>query len=346
MGNPLGPTLANIFLCHHESKWLRDCPIEFKPHLYRRYVDDVFLLFKDRSHVNHFLRYLNSKHPNIKFTSEIEDNGHLNYLDVHLTRDDGKFNSSVYKKKSFTGLGLRFDSFLPSSYKENLIRCLVDRAYKICSDFQRFSEELSNLRGYFSGNHYPQTLFDKQVKIYLDNIYNKAPTVTTVPKNKIFMSMPYLGEHSDCLKRKLHSLVQRFYPQVDMHLIFRSSRTIGSFFQFKDKLPAMLRSQVIYKYQCGQCPSTYIGKTWRQLKVRVSEHKGISFRTGNPIVQSGRTDVFIHATDKDHPVTQDGFTILDYASKFDLKLLESIYIHKQQPDINEREGSQPLFIVK
>ena len=31
MGSPLGPSLANIFLCHHETKWLNDCPLEFKP---------------------------------------------------------------------------------------------------------------------------------------------------------------------------------------------------------------------------------------------------------------------------------------------------------------------------
>ena len=30
MESPLGPTLANIFLCHHEKKWLNDCPNSFK----------------------------------------------------------------------------------------------------------------------------------------------------------------------------------------------------------------------------------------------------------------------------------------------------------------------------
>ena len=31
MGVPLGPTLANAFLCHHEKKWLNDYPNNFKP---------------------------------------------------------------------------------------------------------------------------------------------------------------------------------------------------------------------------------------------------------------------------------------------------------------------------
>ena len=45
MGSPLGPTLANAFLSYHEQTWLENCPSEFKPVLYRRYVDDIFVLF-------------------------------------------------------------------------------------------------------------------------------------------------------------------------------------------------------------------------------------------------------------------------------------------------------------
>ena len=40
MGSPLGPTMANVFLLFYEMKWLEQCPNEFKPFFYRRYVDD------------------------------------------------------------------------------------------------------------------------------------------------------------------------------------------------------------------------------------------------------------------------------------------------------------------
>ena len=43
MGSPLGPALANIFMCSFESKWLRDCPNDFKPVIYGRYVDHMFM---------------------------------------------------------------------------------------------------------------------------------------------------------------------------------------------------------------------------------------------------------------------------------------------------------------
>ena len=71
MGSPLGPLFANIFMSFHEKTWLHNCPSLFKPLLYRRYVDDCFLLFKSLNHVPLFLDYLNRQHPSISFTSEL-----------------------------------------------------------------------------------------------------------------------------------------------------------------------------------------------------------------------------------------------------------------------------------
>ena len=42
MSSPLGSTLAKIFLCFHEYIWLDNCPVEFKPVICRRFVDDTF----------------------------------------------------------------------------------------------------------------------------------------------------------------------------------------------------------------------------------------------------------------------------------------------------------------
>ena len=60
-GSALGPTLANAFLCHYEKIWLNECP-QFKPVVYKRYVDDIFVLFKSKEHLRLFVNYMNSKH--------------------------------------------------------------------------------------------------------------------------------------------------------------------------------------------------------------------------------------------------------------------------------------------
>ena len=86
MGSPLGPTLANAFLCFYKKKWLDNCPIEFKPVYYRRYVDDIFVLFRSRDHLIKFRGYLNKCFPNMKLSFEEEKNGKLPFLDVEVTR--------------------------------------------------------------------------------------------------------------------------------------------------------------------------------------------------------------------------------------------------------------------
>ena len=48
MGSPLGPIFANIFVIPW-TVLLHNCSSSFKPLLYRRYVDDCFLLFNSVS---------------------------------------------------------------------------------------------------------------------------------------------------------------------------------------------------------------------------------------------------------------------------------------------------------
>ncbi len=117
MGSPLGPSLANAFLCHFETVWLDSCPIEFKPVLYKRYVDDCFLLFRQKSHVPLFLEFLNRQHPNIEFTSELELEGVLSFLDISISRVGGHFQTSLYRKPTFSGVYSHFDSSSPLCFK-------------------------------------------------------------------------------------------------------------------------------------------------------------------------------------------------------------------------------------
>ena len=51
IGSPLGPTLANAFLYHYEKEWLDNFPSHFRPTVYRRYVDDIFVLFSSKEHL-------------------------------------------------------------------------------------------------------------------------------------------------------------------------------------------------------------------------------------------------------------------------------------------------------
>ena len=125
MGSPLGPTFFNIFLSYHEQIWLKNYPCEFKPVIYERYVDDTFFLFRSK-----FRCYFNCQDPNIKFTSEIEENNSISLLDIKIRRVNNSFSTSIYCKISFSGVFTSFESFIYASYKSNLIFALLFRAFK------------------------------------------------------------------------------------------------------------------------------------------------------------------------------------------------------------------------
>ena len=54
----------------------------------RRYVDDTFCLFNNEQDALVFFDFLNSQHPNIKFTMEKESNKMLAFLDVCISNKD------------------------------------------------------------------------------------------------------------------------------------------------------------------------------------------------------------------------------------------------------------------
>ena len=150
-------------------------PADFKPLLYRRYVDDCFLLFKSTDQIPQFLDFLNRQHPNIKFTCEIESNSTLPFLDISIIRKNGVFETSVYQKPTFTGLFTNFNSFIPSQYKCNLIPSLVHRLYNICSNYENFQAQLESLRQILNRNSYPTRLFDSCVRTFLDRVSQPKP---------------------------------------------------------------------------------------------------------------------------------------------------------------------------
>ena len=169
MGSPLGPTLANAFLVYHEKNWLEHCPVEYRPLYYRRYLDDIFVLFNSAEHLKRFYSYLNPRHLNISLTMENEKGNRMSFLDVNIIREKDKFTTSVYRKPTFSGIYTHFDSFLPSSNKIGLLHTLLYRCFRICSYWTKFHLELVKLTDVFKNNGYPENFINNCFKVFLDN---------------------------------------------------------------------------------------------------------------------------------------------------------------------------------
>ncbi len=120
-----------------------------------RYVDDVFATMSDKKQVNRVLDFLNKQHANLKFTTKSETKNQP-FLDTCVIRSIYKYNTKIYRKKTFTGVYLNWRSLTANRYKIGLIRCLANRIWKICSDNKDRLDELEKLKIILYRNDYPQ----------------------------------------------------------------------------------------------------------------------------------------------------------------------------------------------
>ena len=263
MGSPLGPVLANIFMCHFEEKWVLNN--NARPSVWFRYVDDTFTLFDNKNTATQFLHYLNNCHANIKFTVEFEENNTIPFLDILIKRYNHTFSTSIYRKKTFTGLYTKWDSFTPRKYKVNLIRTLTFRCFRICSSPSLLRSCLDELRKLLLQNGYPAGVINYNINDVLNRQQNRPRTpTTTVPKKETILVLPYLGAQSKIVTKQLKTCINRFYGCIDLRVIFQSAHRIKSFFPYKDKINRSQMSKVVYKASCWDCQDFYIGKTKRR----------------------------------------------------------------------------------
>ena len=145
MGSPLAPVLANIFMGFYESKWLNEYNLN-NPKFYLGYADDILAAFDKEQDSLIFLNFLNKRHANIKFTIEKQINHSIAFLDVFISGiNNQNLTLQTYHKSTYTGLLLNFKSFTSFSYKISLIKCLIDRSFKICNNWNSFHNDIEIL---------------------------------------------------------------------------------------------------------------------------------------------------------------------------------------------------------
>ena len=328
MGSCLGPVLANLFMGHHEESWIEDCNCE-KPTFYKRFMDDIFCVFNNQNEANEFFRYLNERHPNIKFTDEKENLNKLPFLDVQIEKlENGNFQTSVYRKPTFTDLLTNFRSFVPFSYKLAFIKTLIHRTFCICSSWTVFDQNILDLEGILKRNSFPPNVISKELSKYLNNKLsgNKKPEKES---NSNYYKLPYIGEFSKKSKEKISELCQKYCKTLKIRISFSLFKT-GSLFSVKDKICPDQRSFVVYLFRCPGCTASYIGETTRSLKVRIEEH-----------LKEGKGSVIFNHLAKNpkcREMCNDScFQVIDNAtSEWQLKIKEAIHITWNKPTLNKQ----------
>ena len=120
------------------------------------------------------LNFLHNKHPNIKLMLKNKltiPSLSLIYLFISVI-DNQSLTCETYHKSTYTGLLLNFISFTSFSYDITVIKCLIDRSFKIYKNWKSFHKDVETIKSNLIKNAYPPFLIDKVIKKYLDHKFS------------------------------------------------------------------------------------------------------------------------------------------------------------------------------
>ena len=352
MGSPLGPLLANVFMCELENVLVPTLTNNMD--MWTRYVDDTFAFVKINKQ-DEILEKINSFHPSIKFTYEKEKNQSISFLDVLVKRDnEDKLNTSIYRKPTSNDIYINWYAHSPNAWKIATLKNLIKRAFCISSTKLLLETELKYLKYVFcTYNQYPEKLVDDiirsereyQVKKLTKEVENQRNNLNDVSDDVITLTLPYGGNIGDNIISKMKkniskviSVMPKKNKNTKIRVIYKAKK-LGSKFKIKDQTKLQHMHNVVYNGKCHteSCISHYGGQT--------------KCRLGKRIIQHNRTDknshLLKHANETGHQrVWLEDFKILGsgYASNFKRKISESLFINEIKPDLNIQKTAFKLSL--
>jgi len=269
MGSPVSPILANLYMEWLEQQAIATAPIDCKPRLWKRYVDDVLEIIK-KGQTDSLTQHLNTIDltDNIKFTHEEESEGAIPFLDTLIVRkDDGRVKLLVYRKKTHTDQYLQFSSHHPVYHKLGVVRTLLDRKDSIVTEEADRKKEEEHITKALRNCGYPAWTI-KRVQHQIENKkqHKSEKVKEDREKSKGMVVLPYIQGATEKVQRvmKQHNISTAVKP----HMTLRQQLVHP-----KDKIADTNKCNAIYEVPCKNCDKTYIGETGRQFGTRLDEHK-------------------------------------------------------------------------
>ena len=151
---------------------------------------------------NSFHNDINKKHRNIKFTIEKQINNSIAFLDVFILGiKNQNLTLQTYHKSTYIGLLLNFKSFTSFSYKISLIKCLIDRSFEICNNWNSFHNDIENIKPNLIKNAYLPFLIDEVIKKYPDYKFSGKQNQLKDTLDVHYFKLLYIGNLSHHIKK-------------------------------------------------------------------------------------------------------------------------------------------------
>ena len=181
----------------------------------------------------------------------------------------------------------------------------------------------------FLGNGYPLKFVFSTINNRIKTLANRINLEENHGENnsnsnsKKFFTISYFGGVSEKFKKLSH--IHGF------NIAYKPMNTMNKFIKTgKDSLSKHEKSGLVYKINCKNCESSYVGQTKRKLKTRIKEHKAHVRKPSSEISVVSR-----HRLSGMHDLDWENIEILDTESLIKKRISEMIHIKKQTRDINK-----------
>ena len=125
---------------------------------------------------------------------EREVDNKLAFLDILVNNNPLNLQTSVFHKKTFTGLLINYFSFTSFSYKMGLVRTLVDRLYKINNSWLGFHNDIKDFTLILGKNLFPVRMVEKVINRYVSRatILPSASSQVQQAVSTYYFQLPYV----------------------------------------------------------------------------------------------------------------------------------------------------------
>ena len=157
----MAPPYAIIFMGDLVERILQN--YSFKPLVWWRYIDDIFLLWQHREEkLKEFLDILNCYHPSIKFTSKYSRE-RTDFLDVEIIKEGNQFLTDAFVKPTDTYQYLHATSCHVYHSKKSILHRQAQCFNRICSENQFFDKRCNDLEVWLKYCGYNEKLVRQQI---------------------------------------------------------------------------------------------------------------------------------------------------------------------------------------
>lgn len=224
-------------------------------------------IFEKNQDLQQFVNSINDIYPSIKFTTEIETNGKLPFLDVLVINSNQKIEFDIYRKKTHTDRFIMNDSNHPPHQKRAVFHALIYRLLNTPLNEKRFSQELAYIKNVATFNGFDTKLVEnmlKKAKIKHKK-HNQTKLIPITQKETKWTSMTYNSKSANDIKRIFKNKTAQNVSFKPINLLKNKLNNA------KDKIKQTDMSG-IYEINCNECEKKYIGQTKRALNTRFKEH--------------------------------------------------------------------------